>query len=81
MQIEEEKHMRELEISTPKEEIELLSPSLHVAAGLGTDLADITADESSKGGNVEEYYKILVEENPNNPLFLRNYAQFLCQVR
>lgn len=80
MQIEEEKHTKELEISTSKE-IELLSPSLHVAAGLGTDVADITADESSKGGNVEEYYKKMVEENPNNPLFLRNYAQFLSQVR
>lgn len=80
MQIEEEKHTKEVEISTSKEEIELLSPSLHVA-GLGTDVADITAYESSKGGNVEEYYKKLVEENPNNPLFLRNYAQFLCQVR
>lgn len=40
----------------------------------------------SSGGNdgnrhgVEEYYKKMVEENPGNPLFLRNYAQFLYQV-
>ncbi|XP_019426125.1 PREDICTED: uncharacterized protein LOC109334688 [Lupinus angustifolius] len=39
----------------------------------------------SSGGNdgnrqgVEEYYKKMVEENPGNPLFLRNYAQFLYQ--
>lgn len=29
---------------------------------------------------VEEYYKRMVEENPGNPLFLRNYAQYLYQV-
>ena len=29
---------------------------------------------------VEEYYKRMVEENPGNPLFLSNYAQFLYQV-
>jgi predicted ATPase len=28
----------------------------------------------------EEYYKKMVQENPGNPLFLRNYAQFLYQV-
>ena len=32
------------------------------------------------GGSVEEHYKKLVEENPVNPLFLRNYAQFLHEV-
>ncbi|KAK4802597.1 hypothetical protein SAY86_000800 [Trapa natans] len=30
---------------------------------------------------VEEHYKRTVEENPNNPLFLRNYAQFLHQTK
>jgi hypothetical protein len=29
---------------------------------------------------VEEYYKKMVQQNPGNPLFLRNYAQFLYQV-
>lgn len=28
-------------------------------------------------GDIEEYYKMMVEENPSNPLFLRKYAQFL----
>ncbi len=36
-------------------------------------------DGEDKRG-VEEYYKRMVEENPGNPLFLRNYAQFLYQV-
>lgn len=30
---------------------------------------------------VEEYYKKMVEENPGNPLFLSNYAQFLYQSK
>ncbi|KAJ4956743.1 hypothetical protein NE237_013526 [Protea cynaroides] len=30
---------------------------------------------------IEEYYKRMVEENPCNPLFLRNYAQFLNQSK
>lgn len=81
MQIEEEEHKKEIEISTSKEEIELVSPSLHLEAALGIDVADSTADESSNVGNVEEYYKKMIDGSPNNPLFLRNYAQFLSQVR
>ncbi|KAA8543420.1 hypothetical protein F0562_021085 [Nyssa sinensis] len=33
------------------------------------------------GGGIEEHYKRMVEENPGNPLFLRNYAQFLYQSK
>lgn len=66
-----------------------VSPFVHPAAVLGTDMADcgrpgsvnfssINASEISK---VEQHYKKLMEENPCNPLFLRNYAQFLFQVR
>ncbi|XP_022758534.1 uncharacterized protein LOC111305344 isoform X2 [Durio zibethinus] len=40
---------------------------------------------SGNGGGdnheVEEYYKRMVEENPGNPLFLGNYAQFLYQSK
>ncbi|KAK4281338.1 hypothetical protein QN277_012846 [Acacia crassicarpa] len=43
-------------------------------------------DSTGSGGydgesrhEVEEYYKRMVEENPGNPLFLSNYAQFLYQ--
>lgn len=78
IQIEEEERKKEIEISTSKEEIGLVSPSLHLAVALGIDVADSTADESS---NVEEYYKKMIDESPNNPLFLRNYAQFLCQSK
>ncbi|XP_043704224.1 uncharacterized protein LOC122654280 [Telopea speciosissima] len=43
-------------------------------------------DRSGEGGGregsqIEEYYKKRVEENPCNPLFLRNYAQFLYQSK
>ncbi|KAG6662839.1 uncharacterized protein LOC122305395 [Carya illinoinensis] len=32
-------------------------------------------------GGVEEHFKRMVEENPGNPLCLRNYAQFLYQSK
>lgn len=32
------------------------------------------------GESLKDYYKRMVEENPGNSLFLRNYAQFLYQV-
>lgn len=65
------------------------SPSLHPAAGLGIDVAacgsvgcvDFSSINASEISKVEEHYKKMVEENPCNPLFLRNYAQFLFQVR
>lgn len=43
-----------------------------------------SSDDGGDGGDnqgVEEYYKKMVEESPNNSLFLRNYAQFLYQKR
>lgn len=33
------------------------------------------------GNNMEEHYKRMVEANPGNPLFLRNYAEFLYQSK
>lgn len=44
-----------------------------------------SGDEFDSGGGdmhgTEEYYKKMVQENPGNPLFLRNYAQFLYQTK
>lgn len=65
------------------------SPSLHPAAGLGIDVAacgsvgcvDFSSINASEISKVEEHYKKMVEENPCNPLFLRNYAQFLFQTK
>jgi hypothetical protein len=37
-------------------------------------------DGDNNNHGVEEYYKKMVQQNPGNPLFLRNYAQFLYQV-
>ncbi|GAB2234470.1 hypothetical protein Droror1_Dr00003724 [Drosera rotundifolia] len=36
---------------------------------------------SGDGADMEEYYRKMVEENPGNPLFLRNYAQFLHETK
>jgi hypothetical protein len=35
----------------------------------------------SEDSNDADYLKRMVNENPNNPLFLKKYAQFLFQVR
>lgn len=43
-----------------------------------------SAGSGGDGGNnqsIEEYYRRMVKENPANPLFLRNYAQFLYQSK
>lgn len=53
------------------------SPPLHLAMGLGIDVPSF---HDGTGTDVEEYYRRMVDENPRNNLFLRNYAQFLHQV-
>lgn len=45
---------------------------------VSTDHIDIPTDE---GADIEDYYKKMVEANSSNPLFLKNYAQFLYQVK
>ncbi|KAJ6296346.1 hypothetical protein OIU78_024235 [Salix suchowensis] len=38
--------------------------------------------QSNKGiENTDVYYRTMIEANPGNPLFLRNYARFLKEVR
>ncbi|MCI73742.1 TPR repeat protein, partial [Trifolium medium] len=36
-------------------------------------------NDGDSNHGVEEYYKKMVQQNPGNSLFLRNYAQFLYQ--
>ncbi|WOH12684.1 hypothetical protein DCAR_0832191 [Daucus carota subsp. sativus] len=45
---------------------------------VSTDHIDIPTDE---GADIEDYYKKMVEANSSNPLFLKNYAQFLYQSK
>ncbi|GKD85976.1 tetratricopeptide-like helical domain containing protein [Tanacetum coccineum] len=44
------------------------SPKMYLATGLGIDVM---------GGVDEEYYRIMVSEDPCNPTYLKNYAQLL----
>ncbi|KAF5459425.1 hypothetical protein F2P56_023372 [Juglans regia] len=74
-------------------EKELLGQGMFLAGGLGVGGGgdgvggggeSNSAGPDGDGGDnreVEEYYKRMVEENPGNPLFLRNYAQFLYEWR
>jgi hypothetical protein len=41
----------------------------------------VTTDNGGNRSDLELYYKKMVEQHPTDPLFLRNYAQFLYQVR
>ncbi|KAG2713726.1 hypothetical protein I3760_04G188900 [Carya illinoinensis] len=75
------------------DERELLGQGLFLAGelGIGSGGDGIggggESNSAGPGGDgednreVEEYYKRMVEENPGNPLFLRNYAQFLYEWR
>ncbi|KZV21507.1 hypothetical protein F511_08272 [Dorcoceras hygrometricum] len=50
--------------------------------GSGGSYRPVTFDRDggdSHGVSIEEYYKRVLKEHPGNPLFLRNYAQFLYQ--
>ncbi|KAL8483205.1 hypothetical protein ACS0TY_026037 [Phlomoides rotata] len=73
-----------------KEEMMPSSPTLHLAMGLGinhagffsfNDAFDHMNTHSDESINAEEYHRRMVEENPRNPFFLRNYALFLHQVK
>lgn len=57
---------------------------MHLAAGPYNHVAGGAINieiPTGEGANVEDYYKMMVEANSSNPLFLKNYAQFLYQVK
>ncbi|XP_057772263.1 uncharacterized protein LOC130991861 isoform X2 [Salvia miltiorrhiza] len=63
------------------EEMRPSSPTLHLAMGLGLDASGFRSFDNDESTNVEEYYKRMVEENPRNVSFLRDYALFLHQKK
>jgi len=63
------------ETSDPISQLSVLSSRQEI------DAAQITAANSGDESNFEDYLKKMIAENPNNPLFLKKYAQFLLQVR
>ncbi|KAK9087663.1 hypothetical protein Syun_030057 [Stephania yunnanensis] len=86
----------DLSLIKEEEESEPVSPPLYLARGLGIDSGLGGGGNGGRGGffkfvkfgdggqdgsGMEEHYKRLIEENPGNPLFLRNYAQFLYQSK
>lgn len=82
---DEEEDIPKPQINDFKKEERPKSPPLHLALGLGIGPAfdnasvDSKIDRSHIGD--EEYYVRLVEENPCNPLYLRDYARFLHQSK
>merc|ERR1712137_1124832 len=51
------------------------SPPMYLASGPG--IKDHFNSFREERENDEEYYKELIDEFPNHPLFLKKYAQFL----
>ncbi|XP_027365197.1 uncharacterized protein LOC113872118 [Abrus precatorius] len=64
-----------------KEESDPVSSFSIPAARQEVDAANITTANCSEDDNVEDYLKKMIDENPNNPLFLKKYAQFLVQSK
>ncbi|RZR83923.1 hypothetical protein BHM03_00010640 [Ensete ventricosum] len=50
------------------------------SGGGGVGICDVPMGNGGEQSDVEMHYKRLVEENPSNALFLRDYAEFLYQV-
>ncbi|XP_062108959.1 uncharacterized protein LOC133819674 isoform X2 [Humulus lupulus] len=57
------------------------TPCLNTAGGTRIDGPDSTAVDPCHSGNPDVYYRKMIEENPNNALFLRNYATFLYECK
>ncbi|PON38175.1 Signal transduction response regulator [Parasponia andersonii] len=78
-QVEKREYVNQLNISSPKKEDS--SRCLNIAREI--DLPDSIAitDGPFQSGNLEDYYRKMIEENPNSPLFLRNYAKFLDESK
>lgn len=75
-----DENLNEANNSVSKEGPQTARPLLHHVAGLGNDLSEVSAADEN-GANVEESYKRMLEADPDNPLILKNYAQFLCQLK
>lgn len=60
---------------------ELPSPVIGDGVTGASDYPPAGSNQSGSGSEVEDCYKRTIEENPCNSLFLKNYAQFLYQVR
>ncbi|GAB4843665.1 hypothetical protein Ancab_013629 [Ancistrocladus abbreviatus] len=64
-----------------------LSPSVCLTEGTVNGIAgnngkgNLTTGGPSESANAEDYYERMVEADPSNPLFLRNYAHFLYQCK
>ncbi|XP_027935510.1 uncharacterized protein LOC114190722 [Vigna unguiculata] len=88
---EDEDGKHEIQSEMKNQETELLKPSKETSDPISQlsvlssrqeiDAAQITAANSGDESNFEDYLKKMIAENPNNPLFLKKYAQFLLQSK
>lgn len=76
--------------SVPEDQQVPVSSPLHLAIGLGLNAPGLgnglssdnyVATSFDERGNTDNYYNRMIEENPKDPLYLRNYAEFLYQSK
>ena len=68
-------------VKPSKEESGLDCLFSHLAAEQEIDAVDVLEAKWGEDGYDEDYYKKMIDENPNDPLVLKRFAQFLVQVR
>ncbi|CAJ1976536.1 unnamed protein product [Sphenostylis stenocarpa] len=64
-------------VKPSKEKSDLISQFSVLSARQELDASHNYGEES----NVEDYFKKMINEHPDNPLFLKKYAQFLLQSK
>ncbi|MED6200354.1 hypothetical protein PIB30_084228 [Stylosanthes scabra] len=68
-------------VEPSSEGIHQVRPFVHFSTGQEIDVADLNTADWSGDSDVADYLKTLVDENPNNVLVLKKYAQFLFQSK
>ncbi|BAT94679.1 uncharacterized protein HKW66_Vig0258540 [Vigna angularis] len=68
-------------LNSSKETSDPISQVSVLSSRQETDAAQITAANCGEESNFEDYFQKMIDENPNNPLFLKKYAQFLLQSK
>uniref|UniRef100_A0A803LS44 Uncharacterized protein n=1 Tax=Chenopodium quinoa TaxID=63459 RepID=A0A803LS44_CHEQI len=60
-----------------------LHPADEIVVGVdgGIDSPKFEAGAPINSADVEDYYKMMIEKDPSDPLFLKKYAQFLYQTK
>ncbi|KAL2325040.1 hypothetical protein Fmac_024098 [Flemingia macrophylla] len=77
---ENEDGKHEIQNDVQKQKTELEKPSKEESDTI-SQFSVLAAGQEVEESNIEDYFKKMLDENPNNPLFLKKYVQFLLQSK